>query len=762
VTAATAGLLLAAAWAGALAGSVAWVAAEAVAATGVVCAGGLMASHVWRHRGDRPGRTVLLAACLLIAAATWLGAAVRTAAIEAGPLAQMADGRAGGVAVEVRGTAVTDVRAPPDGRRWVLLRLDHLVQAGDELVTPSRERILLRLPGPGTLPTLGGRYVATGLVERIDGPAGEGLRRLGVVLALGAVEVEPVGDPPGWLRATSVLRDRLRRAAATHLGPAEASLLTGLVTGDLTGQPDEVEADVLAAGLSHLVAVSGSNVALVVGGVLALALPLGVARRWAWVLALVAVWWFVVLARAEPSVVRAAVMASLVLGSLLIGRRRSTPQLVCTAGTLVLLTDPLLARRLGFVLSMAATAGVVLLAPSVDAALRRHLPRPAGLRRILAATIGAQLAVAPILALSGGVAHPAGVPANLVAVPAAAAATVVGTVTAGVAILWPDAGGGLAVAARPALAVVLWSARTFADSTVRDVVAAATAAGGLVLAVAVLGRAGQVAPVVRRIGVGALPAGALAVIVIGGPAPWAAPGHRLPDHPVLAVLDVGQGDAVLVGDPVGGWVLVDGGPDPDVVLARLGEVGVRSLVAAVATHPHADHVDGLVGVLDAVPVGVLLIGPSHGYAELLAAAGAADVEVRQVVAGDGWRLGGTTLEVLSPPPTGLGEANESSVVLRVDAGGGSALLTGDSERVAQTLLRDDPRIDVDVLKVPHHGGATNAAGFLAATSPHTAVISVGADNDFGHPHPDVLADLSQIVVRRTDLHGTVEIPLGPP
>ena len=236
---------------------------------------------------------------------------------------------------------------------------------------------------------------------------------------------------------------------------------------------------------------------------------------------------------------------------------------------------------------------------------------------------------------------------------------------------------------------------------------------------------------------------------------------------MLVALDVGQGDAVLVGDGAAGWMLVDGGPDPAALRQALRRHDVDALRLVVLSHPHDDHQRGLDGLFDDIDVGALVVGPltpstSEDPDGVVAQAEAAGVPVQLVHEGAGWRFGTTDVQVLSPPAGGIAlDANESSVVLglRVD-GGASALLTGDAEAIAQTRLLAAPEvIDVDVLKVPHHGGDTNAEGFLAATTPEVAVISAGEDNPFGHPHPDVLADLAGVDVRRTDLAGDVVVPL---
>lgn len=781
MTTSTALLLLGCAWAGSLLGL--WTAASASVAAGLAAVA-LLAVPLAALRtpigrapkgtdrveveGFRPVLVVVAAVAVALTAAA--GGAARRDVVQGGALARVL---VRPMVVEAHLVPVADVRDPPQGSPWVVARLVDaaLPGASQTAAAPApfatRERVVVRLPERatgGTAVTFGATHRVTGLAQVLEsGPASTYFASLGVTVELTAARVEVVRPAPGWQAGTTWLRERVATAAHARLPSAPASLLTGLVTGDVRGQPEDVGDDVTTSGLSHLVAVSGSNVAIVIAGVLAGARLLGLGRRAGWWAALAVVWWFVVLVRAEPSVVRAAVMASLVLATMLVGRVRSAPGLLCTTGIVALLVDPLLAARPGFALSVGATAGVILLAPAIDGALGRHSPIPTAPRLLLSVTLGAQVAVAPVLLGIGGLVHPASVPANLVAVPAAAVASAVGGLVAVLATVAPGVAGVAAVAARPPLEVVLWSARTFASPGGQRASTWGCVAIFVVVAVAGWRR---LPPAPRRV----LPALglALAVVAIGLPGRGTRPGG-LPPLPTLVALDVGQGDALLLGDPSAGWVLVDGGPDPERLARALDDVGVTELAAVVVSHPHADHTEGLIDLLPRMEVGALVVGPTGEDAvEVLAAARGAGVAVVTAAAGDGWQHGALRLAVLSPPPTGLGdEPNDNSLVLRVDVEGGrSALLTGDAEVLAQLRLAADPTtaalLDVDVLKVPHHGGATNAPGFVAATSPAQALISVGARNGFGHPHPDVLADLEGVAVGRTDLDGTVTVPLAAP
>ena len=751
--------LAASAWLGALLGS--WVGFGAVPAGPVVLVVLLLAGGaliVVRHPSGRS--TVALA--LLVGIVAGGGANLRAGAAVGGPVAT-AVARAEGVEglsllaeLELTG----DPRSSPHGGWWCLARLVAVEVPGEGAVATG-ERVVLR--GSDDPPAMGARVAVEGLASAVEGDAAAWFARQGAVVQVRAVRTTVRRQPPGWLAATTWLRDRVAMVARARLPVEEASLLSGLVTGDVREQPPVVGDQMTEAGLSHLVAVSGSNVALVVAAVMGLALVGGAGRRAAMAAAFVAIWWFVLLVRAEPSVVRAALMASLVLAAAWVGRRRATLSLLSGAVVVALLVDPLLAGRVGFVLSVAATVGVVVLTP----VLVPRLSGPRWFRTGLATTIGAQVAVAPVLLVTGGRIGLSAVLANVVAIPAAAASSMAGAVAAAVAVVAPGPAGLLCGLARPSLAMILWAARTFAGPAGQRV----DRVGWVALLV------GGVVVVVRRVagsrrGVATRPGGTgllrRAVVVVPALLPVVAallagaPASPAPGVAQLVALDIGQGDALLVGDPVAGWMLVDGGPDPVELRRGLRRHGVEALAAVVLSHPHADHADGLAGLMGHLPVGAVVVGPLSEDSPLVAEARSAGVEVTVATTGVSWVFGSTTVAVLSPPPGGIAaDPNESSLVLRVEVdGGASALLAGDAELIAQTRLLGDPAVvDVDVLKVPHHGGDTNADGFLVATTPEIAVISAGEGNPFGHPHPDVLADLAGVDVRRTDHDGDIVLPL---
>ncbi|MFT5223031.1 MAG: competence protein ComEC, partial [Glaciecola sp.] len=684
------------------------------------------------------------AVAVAIAAALLLSGQLRLCLENNGPLLDLA-ARGGEATLEA--TVVSEPRVTEDGW-WVLLRMSQI----DSM--QARNRAMLR--GQGDPPALWSRWQSQATARPLDDarPFDAWLRTLHAV-----AEATPTGtatwSQPGLLGSlTEEIRSRIRRGAGVP-GSDRAGLVVGLATGDTRGISRETEGQLRDAGLSHLTAVSGSNVALVVAATLMLvgAFPIGPVGRHALIAS--AVVGFAVLTRFEPSVLRASVMVA-VLG--LAGARRTIGDgrhALSSAVVILLLVDPMLSRSLGLLLSAGAAAGILLLVPRLDARLGT-LPR--WLRTPLAVTLAAQLGVAPILLLVESEVGLTDIPANLLAVPLAMIASLVGGAGAVLSVAHPVFGAPLLSLATIPASGILRIARVFADAgpvlaLARPLSLLAVVAGCMWLLSLTRSRTGR---------------WSAAVAVVLGVATLAPVRVSTPSTLEVVVIDVGQGDAILVQAPDGTRILVDAGPD-DAALEWLRRRGIDRLDLAVLTHPHLDHVGGMPAVLERLDVGALWLRPVPSAlpeAEAVAAIAARKlIEVAEPHTGQRAQLGEVTLEVLGPDrgrpfAHGEREINDSSIVLRVSWRGRTALLTGDAEHAAQQAMLAHPeRLRAGLLKVPHHGGSTSEPDFLRAVAARVAVISVGAGNSYGHPREDVLAQLkaSGAQIRRTDQEGTLSV-----
>lgn len=713
-----------------------------------------------------------VAAGLVIIAITAAGA-LHDQRLRSGPVAELAAAEAV-VSLEVR--TVADPRrgdAVPGGD-YLSVRTNTVTVAGRGDHWRVEAPVLLIASGPA-LTVLERLPVGTALRvdARLRAPdAGDDLAAIARVR--GSVVV--TAGPDAGLALVERVRAGLRAAVADRTAEQRA-LVPALVLGDTSGITAELEEDFVRTGLTHLTAVSGANLTLLLAFLLLVARWCGVRGWWLRGVGLFGVIVFVALCRTEPSVLRAAAMGLVALAALGSGSRIKGLRNLAVAVVVLVLIDPYLGRSAGFALSVLASAGIIAWASRWAAVLHRWLPRIVA--DSVTVPLAAHLATLPVVTALSGTVSVVGIVTNALAGPFVGPATVFGFAAAGLSQMhpWPAvvAGFGAAWSAQPILWVAHWGA-AFPG--------AAWPWPGHPAALALLAAAGLTAAwlMPRLLARRWLAVPAALIMAVGFLRPPVQPGWP-PAEAALVACDVGQGDGLVV--PVGGdqAVVVDAGPDPRLIDGCLDQLGIRGVPLLILSHFHADHVDGLAGVFDGRAVGELWVGP-------LPAPAAQEAAVQRLAAERGTRLrtpavgelvavGATTWRVIGPvgtPAAALGDdegessaENDASlaIIATVARANGTdpplrILFTGDLEPAGQqAILATGTDLRADVLKVPHHGSARQDRGFLAATGARVAVASAGQDNDYGHPAPRTVALLEALgmTVLATNERGAIAITL---
>ena len=743
-------------------------------------------------------RSTLLVGVVL--AAVGLGAWRQQSASPVGAGQTSVASLVGGEKHELLGTVVDDPR-PRDDRMQLVL--GDLAVARDGAVHRLGDRLLVWMPR-GLDAGAGDRLLVTSrveLAEDFDGFAyREFLGRQGIGAVARAETARVVLEAAGPGAALAGLRSLLLGGLNDLVPEPEAALGAGILLGVRSAIAPEINDAFATAGLTHVVAISGWNIAIVAALVSAAVQPLAKRPGGRWTTSAVAaatVGGYVLLTGASPSVVRAALMAGAMLVARLGGSRAHAASALALAALVMLLAAPSVLWDVGFQLSLLATAGLIWFGAPIERRLHRW---PGWIREPVALTLAAQLTTVPVilvnferLSLVAPVANVLVVPFVPVAMLFSAIASLAGVLddavhvpVLGGLLTWLAGGAAwlvlrvivwlgttvasvphaavdvsvpppLAVAWLPMLALANWAIRE-PDSAPRT-----SASDGV---------PGRLAASARRVA-RPLPIGAglVAVLIL-------LTGAARPDGLLhVTVLDVGQGDSILVEAPDGTTMLVDGGPDPELALRRLGEhlpFFDRDIDVVVLTHAHQDHVAGLVDVVDRFDVDGFLdaaIPFENAAHHRLVGDIAADPELAVTIAraGQTFNLGpATSVEIVYPTqadalgPIPAEDINNGSIVMVVRHGAFTALLTGDAGAPVERLLIERGLLPaIDFLKVGHHGSASaTTPGMLDVIRPTAAVISSGAGNPYGHPAPETLATLAahpEIAVLRTDQDGDVEI-----
>lgn len=680
----------------------------------------------------------------------------------------------------VRGSVV--LRSPPAADAHGGFRAEveaHRLVATRGAVRPGT-RLLVSLP-QGAPPSVGTRLDVRGrLVAASDRRSPRWwhryLERRGIAGRVVVRSAAVVGRRGGLAGMRDAWREWVWAGAATGLSGDRAALVRGMALGGGSGLSDPAATAFRDAGLWHLLAVSGQNVAVVALAMLWALRALGAPRRVGVSAALVTIVAYCLACDGGASVARAGVVGVLGILAELRSTARERWHLLLVALAVLLAVNPRSILDPGLQLSFAAVIGLLIVAPPTGAWLRGFAP--GRVADLVGLAVGAGLATAPVMALHFGRLSLVGLALNVIAVPLAGPVVVVALAAIFVGAVVAPVGSVLAAIAGLGAAALLAMARAASAVPGGAVdVPAASAVPLLALPTAVplvawwLRRVPRSNVMRRAHGVRGpavvLVAGSAVILLVGWmgrgdrPAPW-------PATAAVTALDVGQGDAILLRSPDGAAALVDTGTSrpPVPVLAALRRNGVSRLALVVVTHDQEDHSGALGNLLDRHAVGLLVHPPlgadTHNLRSDLAAARRRGVAVQEVAAGSDLVVGQWRLRVVSPdrtPPAGS-DPNPYSLTMHARAGSFEVLLTADAESDAH---RGRTLPAVDVLKVAHHGSADAGLGdLLDQVDPATALISVGERNTYGHPAPETLAQLRGAGVRtlRTDESGDVTVRAG--
>ena len=694
-------------------------------------------------------RTAVLGLALAVGAAWWGG--VRLDAIDRSVLEPRVGGEVGPALLEVTGATRRtpfQLRVPARVHRF--------------RGTSLREPVLLQLP-LGRSPPQGALIESVVELKEPRGPS-DGfdertfLRRRGVHVVARGHSWSQVGRRGGIGGIADRIHRELARSIAPGLTGERRAVLDGLVLGEDEGLSQELRDRFRSSGLYHLLAVSGSNVAFVAGGVLLVAWLAGVSRVVAELGALVAIGGYVLAVGWQPSVVRAGVAGALASLAWLASRPRDRWYFLLLGAAVLLAWSPYSLLDPGFQLSFAAVAAIFIAVPAVQRVLEGY-PVPGGLREVVAVSGACGVATAPILLLQFGSVPTYSILSNALAAPAVAPSFGLALLTALLAHVLPPAALAAAWVNGWLAAYIAGCARVIGGLPGAQV--SSTLALGTVAAAAIILYASQRLPRWRRPGLLVL-VGLSALFLVG----WQLRSTGPPPPPTglrLTVLDVGQGDGILLQVPQGA-VLVDEGPPEARVDRQLRDLGVRRLALMVFTHPQRDHIGGAADVLRHVRVDRILDpelpAPSPDEDAARAEAASRDVPITVARAGRAFTLGRLRLRVLwpdGPGPPGA-DPNDHATIILASYGKVDALLTADAESPV-TLPLNPPQ--VEIMKVAHHGSADDRLErLLQLTRPSIAIISCGRHNDYGHPAPSTVATLrsaSHLTVFRTDLDGRVVV-----
>ncbi len=614
----------------------------------------------------------------------------------------------------------------------------------------------------------------------------------GIYAMMRRPKIELMAHEQGYFFWTAMFTMKAKAAQTINrlLAEPHASLLNGILLGIKTGIPRALYESFKQTGTSHIIVISGSNMAIVIAIFLFGSQRLFerfqiLGQQYASPLTMLAIPLYTFLVGADPSVSRAAVMGELWVLAMWIGRPGLALNSLVASAMLLTLVNPLTLWDIGFQLSFAATFGLILLVPPLERLCFSLLQRMfktqelglmiALLNELLIITLAAQLATAPLIIYHFSYLSMISFPANMLILPAQPFIMILGGLAILGGLVWLPVGQLLAWLVWLPLAWTVNMVEIFA--TWADMANFGTWPVPLIILIYATIAAGMwwadqanatPIPRFRLPNFGSRPThlllavGLLALLGI----------YTLPDGKLHVIfLDVGQGDAILITTPSGQHILIDGGPAATQLNWQLGKhlpFWTRSLNLVVNTHPDADHLSGLVPLLDRYHIDQVLISDKRNESSLSRAwqDKLKQYQLEPIVAQANMQLDlgdGIKATILNPGPASTGQpnVNNHAVVMRLDMGQISFLLPGDIESpVEQNLVSSHAPLAATILKSPHHGSGTSSSEpFLKAVQPQVVIIQVGKDNQFGEPKPEVLARYAEhgATVFRTDQDGTIEL-----
>ena len=558
-------------------------------------------------------------------------------------------------------------------------------------------------------------------------------------------------------RETFKIRQRFSHRSERIAGDS-GTLIPGLVLGDTSRESDEFVSHMRRVGLTHLTAVSGENFAIIAATLLWLSQWFIRRQKLRILLTAVVLIAFIFLVRPSPSVLRASVMTGVLLLSKVKGSRADPLASLGFAIGILVLLDPFQALDAGFALSVAATAGILVLSPQVSGFIQLHGIKE-GIADFLAIPLSATALCAPIIIAISGQLSLLSIPVNLLVSMVVAPITIGGFIAA--LLPWGNLSHLILVAVNPCAHWISWIAREGAQFPVllfpRNLLGIAFVLAGIFF---IAKRKWRLFSIELLI---------VALIFFTQSLAW--PGKNWQ----VVNCDVGQGDALVINLGKRQAIVIDTGPDPDLMQTCLKDLGITKIPLLVLTHFHADHVGGLAGVMKSAKVESVWVSqmnePVHEYEEAMKEIGNLPISI--VHQGEQIRFtsefGAGQIEVMWPSDQkvdfvslpGDGSAiNNSSIALLIRIGAISLFTAGDIEPPAQSAIVEARGLsDVDILKVAHHGSAYQDARLYTELHPDIALISVGAGNSYGHPADSTVQGLRGIGARvmRTDIDGAISI-----